>query len=425
MYKEMINKHTIFNKDFLLVAIGQIISLFGNQILRYALPLYLLNQTGSSALFGTILACSFIPTLLLFPIGGILADRVNKRNIMVILDFSTAALITIFYLLSGKMDVVPLMTVTMMILYGIQGAYQPAVQASVPSLVDTEHIMQGNSVIDLISSLANMIGPVIGGILFSIVGLIPILYVSIGCFLASAIMEIFIHIPFEKKKTNGSMFATGFNDLKESFGFMFKEQPVLWKVSLAFSSVNLLLTSLIMVGIPVIITQHLGFAPDTANRLYGYAQGAIAAGSILGGLLAGVFSKKLKLKASPFILAGCALSILLGGFAQQVLKGSIAVYIVLVIGCSLLLVMTTLFSIQVLTCLQILTPINLTGKVLSCVLCICMCTNPLGQFMYGIVFEHTGSSTYVPFYAAGLVMLVICFFTRRIFYRIDQLMAEH
>lgn len=425
MYKEMINKHTIFNKDFLLVAIGQIISLFGNQILRYALPLYLLNQTGSSALFGTILACSFIPTLLLFPIGGILADRVNKRNIMVILDFSTAALITIFYLLSGKMGIVPLMTVTMMILYGIQGAYQPAVQASVPSLVDTEHIMQGNSVIDLISSLANMIGPVIGGILFSIVGLIPILYMSIGCFLASAIMEIFIHIPFEKKKTTGSMFATGFNDLKESFGFMFKEQPVLWKVSLAFSSVNLLLTSLIMVGIPVIITQHLGFAPDTANRLYGYAQGAIAAGSILGGLLAGVFSKKLKLKASPFILAGCALSILLGGFAQQVLKGSIAVYIVLVIGCSLLLVMTTLFSIQVLTCLQILTPINLTGKVLSCVLCICMCTNPLGQFMYGIVFEHTGSSTYVPFYAAGLVMLVICFFTRRIFYGIDQLMEEH
>ena len=111
--------------------------------------------------------------------------------------------------------------------------------------------------------------------------------------------------------------------------------------------------------------------------------------------------------------------------AHQFVKGSIAVYIVLVIGCSLLLVMTTLFSIQVLTCLQILTPINLTGKVLSCVLCICMCTNPLGQFMYGIVFEHTGSSTYVPFYAAGLVMLVICFFTRRIFYGIDQLMEEH
>lgn len=419
------SKETIFKKDFILVAIGQIISLFGNQILRYALPLYLLNLTGSSALFGTILACSFIPTLLLFPIGGILADRVNKRNIMVILDFSTAILITLFYFLSGKMDIVPLMTITMMILYGIQGAYQPAVQASVPVLVDSRHIMKGNSVIDLISSLANLTGPVIGGILFSLVGLVPILYVSIGCFLASAVMEIFIHIPFEKKKAAGNIITTGFRDLKDSFGFLFHKQPVLWKVSLAFASINLLLTSLIMVGVPVIITQHLGFAPDTANRLYGFAQGAISAGSILGGVLAGAFSKKLKLKAGPFILAGCALSILLGGFAQQLFKGPMVIYVVLLIGCSTLLVLTTLFSIQVLTCLQILTPVDFTGKVLSCVLCISMCTNPLGQFIYGIVFEHIGRLTYVPFYAAGLIMLVISVCTRRVFSGIDQLMAEH
>lgn len=103
------------------MAIGQIISLFGNQILRYALPLYLLNQTGSSVLFGTILACSFIPMIILFPIGGIIADRVNKRNIMVILDFATAMLIFLFCLLVGKIDVIPLMTITMIILYGIQG----------------------------------------------------------------------------------------------------------------------------------------------------------------------------------------------------------------------------------------------------------------------------------------------------------------
>lgn len=78
----------ILSKDFILVAIGQVISLFGNQILRYALPLYLLNQTGSSVLFGTILACSFIPMLFLFPIVGIIADRVNKRNIMVMFDIN-------------------------------------------------------------------------------------------------------------------------------------------------------------------------------------------------------------------------------------------------------------------------------------------------------------------------------------------------
>ncbi|MGB2579461.1 MFS family permease [Elusimicrobium simillimum] len=159
-----------FSKDFMLVAAGQIISIFGNQILRYALPLYLLRETGSAALFGTILAVSFIPMLILFPIGGIIADRGNKRNIMVILDFSTAVLICLFYLMAGKVGVVPLIAVTMVILYAIQGAYQPAVQASVPVLLEKKYIMQGNSIINLITSLSSMVGPVAGGYCFPSLG---------------------------------------------------------------------------------------------------------------------------------------------------------------------------------------------------------------------------------------------------------------
>jgi MFS family permease len=418
------NKKPVFQRDFILVAIGQIISIFGNQIVRFALPLYLLNQTGSSALFGTILAVSFIPMLLLFPIGGIVADRVNKRNIMVILDFSTALLIFLFCLTAGKIAIVPLMAITMIILYGIQGAYQPAVQASVPVLVETEHIMQGNSVINLITSLGSMVGSVIGGILFSIVGLTPILYVSIACFFASAVMEIFIRIPFEKRKTTGNILVTGFNDLKESFVFIFRERPILWKASLIYASLNLFLTSLILIGFPVLITQHLGFTPNTANRLYGYAQGVIAAGAISGGLLAGVLSKKLKSGASPFLIIGCALSMLIGGIALQTLKGPMEIYIILVIGGGLLVALSTLFQIQIMTNLQILTPRDLTGKVISCVICICMCTNPLGQFIYGVVFEKIGSSTYLPFYMAALIMTGIGIFTRRVFYGIDHLIEE-
>ncbi|AEF80118.1 MFS transporter [Leadbettera azotonutricia] len=417
-------KNAIFHRDFILVAIGQIISIFGNQILRYALPLYLLNRTGSSVLFGTVLAISFVPMLLLYPIGGIIADRVNKRNIMVILDFSTALLVFLFYLLVGKIDIVPLIAIAMIVLYSIQGAYQPAVQASIPVLVETEHIMQGNSVINLITSLASMVGPVIGGVLFSIVGLTPILYVSIGCFFASAVMEIFIRIPFEKKEATGNMFVTGWGDLKESFSFMFNERPVLWKMSLIYASINLFLTSLTLIGVPVLITQHLGFEPNTANRLYGYAQGVIAAGAVLGGLLAGALAKKLNSRASPFLLSGCALSVLMGGIALHLLRGSMEIYIVLVIGCGLLVALSTVFQIQIMANLQILTPGHLTGKVIACVICACMCTIPVGQFMYGLVFESIGSRAYLPFYASGLIMTGIAVFTRRIFREIDQLIEK-
>jgi len=73
------------------------------------------------------------------------------------------------------------------------------------------------------------------------------------------------------------------------------------------------------------------------------------------------------------------------------------------------------------TCLQILTPKDLIGKIVSVVMCVCYCTSPLGQFIYGIVFEYIKSNTYVPFYVASFVMIGISVFTRRIFYGTDDL----
>jgi len=416
--------NTVFSKDFVLVAIGRVVSAFGNQILRYALPLYLLIQTGSSALFGSILAASFIPMILLFPIGGIMADRLNKRNIMLVMDLCTAILISVFCLLSGRVDSVPLMAITMIILYGLDGADRPAVKASVPALVGEKHIMKANSIIDMVDSTASMAGPVIGGILFAAFGLMPILYISIGCFFASVILDGFIYIPFEKRATNGNIFATGVRDLKESFRFMFKEQPVLCKISIVFAASNLLLTALVLIGLPVIITQRLGFAMDTANRLYGYAQGVVAAGAILGGFLAGAISGKLKSKTGSILLIGCSLCIIIGGAALQMPIASIAIYIVLIFSFGLLLTIHTIFQIQMMTYLQILTPSDLVGKVISCFMCIVMCTLPLGQAIYGFAFEHIGSNIFLLFYVTGFIMIGVSWLTRHIFSGIDRQISE-
>lgn len=212
----MENKSKLFRRDFTLVVIGQIISLFGNAILRFALPLYLLRETGSSTLFGVVTACSFVPLVVLSMIGGVMADRVNKRNIMVGLDFSTAILIAVFYLSLGKLPTVPLFIVVLMLLYGISGTYQPSVQACVPLLVVPDKLMAGNAVINQVNTLSGLLGPAVGGVMFSAGGIYPILAVSIVCFTLSAIMEIFIRIPHEKRKRNESILSVTKNDLKDS-----------------------------------------------------------------------------------------------------------------------------------------------------------------------------------------------------------------
>lgn len=216
----------IFKRDFTMVVIGQIISLFGNAILRFALPLYLLRETDSSSLFGAVTACSFIPMVIFSFLGGVIADRVNKRNIMVALDFFTAIIIVVFYFALGQIPLVPLMIVMLMLLYGISGAYQPSVQASIPLLVDYEALAKGNAIINMVSTLSNLLGPAIGGVLFGAFGLTPILVISIVCFIISAIMEIFIHIPYQKRDKGKGIFATVRNDLIESFYFVKREKPI-------------------------------------------------------------------------------------------------------------------------------------------------------------------------------------------------------
>ena len=69
----------LFSRDFTLMVAGQIISLFGNAILRFALSLYVLDTTGSAAAFGGILAVSMVPTILCSPLGASLADRVPRQ----------------------------------------------------------------------------------------------------------------------------------------------------------------------------------------------------------------------------------------------------------------------------------------------------------------------------------------------------------
>lgn len=409
----------VFSKDFILMAIGQIISLFGNQILRFALPLYLLHQTGSSALFGTISAISFIPMILLFPIGGIIADRVNKRNIMVILDFGTSVLVFLFAVTVNNKNIIPLIAATMLILYSIQGAYQPAVQASIPVLVSNKYIMTANSIVDMISSLANMLGPILGGLLLASIGLSPILHISCFCFIVSAIMEIFIHIPFQRRKAEQNVFISGFRDIKQSFRFLTCEKSILLKIAISYGMISLLLCSLFNIALPVLFTQNLGFSESLANRLYGYSQGAIAIGSIVGGMAAGILSKKLKAHTMFYNIIGCSLCIFIGGVALKTVHSSMIIFFILTTSCSVLMILSTLFQIQLMSYVQILTPSEMIGKVISCIICICMCSNPIGQFLYGFIFEHIGKYVYLPFFIAAIFVMLIGLFCRKLYVEVE------
>ncbi len=405
----------LFSKDFILVVIGQIISLFGNAALRFAMPLYLLNETGSSAVFGTVTACAIIPAILLSPVGGIVADRVNKRNVMVILDFFTAALILAFCVLMGGVNLVVLLTVTLMILYGIAGAYQPSVQASIPVLVGSDHMMEANSIVNMISSFSALLGPVLGGIVYSAYGLKPVLLVCIACFVISAVMEIFIHIPFEKQASEGSVWHTARSDFGQSIRFICKDMPVIGKAVLAVCGINLFLSSMINVGLPYLVTEVIDLDAAQANQLYGFAEGILAAGGLAGGVCAGVFAKKLSVRKAGMLIVTAAVCQFPIAVSLAVFSSGMVTYVILTAGCFVVMTCCTVYTILMMTFYQTVTPPHLLGKVVAVIITVAMCAQPLGNAMYGVLFELCKGFEYAVVLFAGVVSLGIAVVLRNIF----------
>lgn len=405
----MMNNTKKYGKDFTLVVVGQIVSLFGNAILRFSLPLYLLRETGSSTLFGIVTACSFLPMIVLSLLGGVLADRLNKRNIMVCLDFLTAGVITVFSWLLGIVPIIPLFITVLMLLYGISGTYQPAVQASIPALVPKEKILSANAIVNQIGALANFIGPIIGGMLYGAFGIVIILKVSVLCFVLSAVMEIFIQIPFQKQPTQDKVLQIAAGDLRDSIRFLRMEKPLFVQICIVIAGLNLFLSPMLTIGIPVIVVDKL----HLTDGLLGLTQGMLAVGGILGGLLTVLLDKKLTPQTAYVPLFLCTACSCLMGFGMAIDQSPMIKYVILSVMGPSVTIFTTMFSIQMLAVVQAETPQHLIGKVVACIMTFIMCVQPIGQLLYGFLFECLPSQP-VIIIGASMISLVIAVRSKKI-----------
>lgn len=403
-----------FSKDFYLVMIGQIISLFGNAVIRFALPLHLLTVTQSPSLLGIVSGFAFLPLAVMSPVGGLIADRVNKRNIMVVLDFFTAGLVLSFLLYSGRVSLVGLILVMLFLLYGISGAYQPSVQSSIPLLVAEESIMPANALINMISSLSGLLGPALGGIAYGLWGITPILYVCAGCFFLSAVMELFIHIPFTRKERTCSLFRELTGDVKDSILFITREKKQIGKLTLCCTAVNLFLSALMIISLPVIVMQVLSFPRGNASEMYGFLQAVMAAGGLAGGMAAGIFSKKLNIRGSWKLLFVSSLLLLPMGAVLQEGIPVYAAYSVIAVSGLIIMAFASLYTIQIMSYIQLTTPAALIGKVIAWIIALSTCAQPAGQMIYGFLLERLPHRLWIIFAVTAVFSMLVALWNRKI-----------
>jgi len=399
-------------KDFRLMVLGQIISVFGAALLRFALSLHVLAVTGSEVMFASLLALSNVP-LLLAPLGGAIADRFNRRDLMVIFDFSSSAIILIFMLLLPLTNnSIALIGSVMVLLSVISSLYYPAVTASIPLLVDEKKLEGANGIVQAVQAVSQAVAPVLGGVLFNIIGLQKLVVFSCAAFFLSAVMEIFIKIPFEKRELYGHIVPAIIRDMKDGFAYVAKQSFIV-KAMVLGALLNLILAPLFIVGAPIIFYKTM----QSGNTLYGIGMGILEFAMILGALTAGIFAKRLRM--NTLYRLTLVISILLLPIALSVMPfmlelGFYPPFTLFMLCIVPIAVIVILLSIFIMAAVQRKTPNEHLGKTMAIIMAASQCAAPAGQFMYGILFREFSRTVYVPILLVSAVMFAITILGQRI-----------
>lgn len=404
-------KQKLFTPNFILLISGQLTSLFGNFILKLALSMYVLDITGSAAVFAGILSLATIPTILLSPFGGILADRSNRRNIMVALDtLSGVFVLCAVLLLTGQNDLSVISV--LLVLLSILGAFEtPTVQACIPTMLTGDNILKGNAVVNQIASLSYLTAPMLGGILYTAFGLRPVMLASVGCFFTTALFECFIRLSYERPPHEKGILSIIRQDFMESMHYMFREQSFVSKLLLLTAVSRFFVMGLLMVGLPFLVRAVLLLNA----RYYGAAESALAVATIIGSILAGLLSSKLKTRCIPALLVLLGAFILPAGIAFLFPLSPLLMYGITLLSFGGMQIIISIFSIYAVSLIQQRTPNHLIGKVMAYTSAITLCVQPIGQMVYGFLFDRFCGAAALVLLPTGVIVCVIGFLSAAYF----------
>ena len=381
------------NKNFIIIVIGQIISLFGNAIQRFSMSLYLLEFTGSTAAFANILAISTIPYILFAPIAGRLSDKINRKKIMVYLDLFCSILIGIYalILLRGR-DSELIVAIVMFMLSVCYTLYGPAVVSSIPQIVEEDKLTSANGIINQVGSVVNFLGPILAGVLYGLVGIKLIVIINAISFLVSAIMELFLDIPdvvkTDEDTDKGTVLSMdfikkSFIDMGDSFIYLKKEKKIILGIIASYALCNIFLVPILSIVAPYFINILL----ELPSQVYGVVEGICVLGMILGGFWISIKPKMFLMKKVHYtyipMIVGVTLMATLGFIRlnNYVLAGLFGVS-----GMAIMLSLS-LSNVLTLTFIQQEVPSNMLGRVSAFSTAVATISVAPGQLLFGQVID--------------------------------------
>lgn len=253
--------------------------------LCFAYPLYLFDCSGSSTLYGAVVATAFIPGVLATPAGGILADRGRHREVLVALGI---ALMTASLLSIPMKHSLPLAVVVVAILcvqYGSQSLLKPILQIETVRMAGEEKVERATALVSQMTMVSNILGPVVGTAVYGCFGIDALCTTASVAFAISALLFGVALKQNASSETmgDGATRTTCRNDFWESIRYLLQNASLVAVILLA-AVLNFALVGL-TIGAPIIVTKHLGMQ----SSCVGIVEVAMGLGGLAGSGLVGIW----------------------------------------------------------------------------------------------------------------------------------------
>jgi MFS family permease len=397
------------SKNFWIIAIGQFMSQLGNIIQRMALSLYILDITGSAKVFSIILAISMLPQLLLAPLGGAIADRFNKKKIMIGLDILSGIILLIFSFVASRFEL-SVITIggLVFILQVIESIYDPASRAAIVNVVRKEELAKANSIITGITAITMLIGPVAAGLLYGLCEIKFIFIINLTSFFISASIECFLKIRYRKVRLEQSPIRVFKKDIKDSINFLYKNNKFIFAMVIIGTATNIFLMPIYSIGVPYIEKQIYG----VTSIMYGISEGVVGIGMIVGALLNSCISKKIPMEKfykffNILLIAEIIMGIVVMPFMINSNGISYLAYSIFTLSGFIFAVVITNLNIICNTYIQTRTPSSMIGKITSLLTVLSIIFMTAGQGIFGFLYEALTKELFY-IYAIVAICTIIC-----------------
>jgi MFS family permease len=390
-------------KYFRIYWLGMFVSLVGTWIQTVAQSWLVFQLTNSAFLLGVVGFLGSIPIFILSLFGGVLADRINKRNILI---FTQAAFMLLAFLLAVLTQfkfITPAQIMFIALLNGVIMAFDaPARQSIVVELVGREHLFNAITLNSVAFNSSRIIGPAIAGVLISLIGMSGCFYLNGFSFLAVIIALFYIKFGKSTVRNNNS----AYRDIKEGLIFVSRNRLILALVSVV-AAISLFGTSYIIL-MPVFASHVLGVGVKGLGGL----MSSTGIGALLGSLglarLGNFRSKGGLLIWSVFLF-----SVSLVGFSLTK-NYFLSIFVLIFVGCSSVIPIAL-----VNTLLQVNVPNEFRGRVMSLFMITFAGIVPFGNLISGTLAQSWGVSTALFF--CGLACLVLFTLINFLFPRLREL----